>query len=469
MTKCHFFAPLVAIIAMTLLAGCQSIPPSPLGLESSLEALKSRDISPQPVRDYAQALSESRAGSEAPFDLADGLSLAETEAVALWYNPDVLISRLEADRAAAVAAASGLWDDPGLDLSGGEKREDPDGGDVDRSWISVASLSITIPLSGRPAAERQARSAEHQSALLAAAEQEWSILKALRAAWLDWSASVERLKVLDEHLVLIGQFADVARSLAEAGELDPGTARMFSIEFAQKQALRDSAALRDAGQRAGLLVLAGLLPDAPVTLQPSLGALIAVEAATLEPASIALSHPAVARLAAEYEAAEARLRVELRKQYPDLTLSPGYDKEGGESSITLGLGFMPIPVWNANKPGIAEAAALRDIARARAEGQVQQVLSEIAQAQARLAGAKALRDGLVHGAAPEADFQMTEAQALLRVGEADMGMVFQALTQAYGIKQELIGATLDEQLAFVELEALTTPSLSPVPVVETAP
>jgi outer membrane protein TolC len=400
--------------------------------------------------------------------VSDGLSLAEAEAVALWYNPDLRISRLEADRAAAVVANSGLWDDPGLDLSGGEKREDLEGGDVERSWISAASLSITIPLSGRAAAERQARSAEHQSALLAAAKEEWRTLKELRLAWLDWSASVERLKLLDEHLALLGQFAEVARSLAEAGELDPGSARMFSIEFAQKKAQRDSAALRGVGQRASLLALAGLLPDAPVTLLPSLGVPITSKAAEIDSTSIALRHPTVALLAADYEAAEARLRVELRKQYPDITLSPGFEDEQNESSITLGLGFMPIPVWNANKPGIAEAAAQRDIARARAEGKVQQVVAEVAQNQARLAGAKALRTGLVQGAAPEADLQMTEAQALLRVGEADMGMVFQALTQAYGIKQELIDVTLEEWLALVELDALTTPGFSQVPEVEVA-
>lgn len=457
-----------AVISMAVLSGCQSIPARPLGLETRLEALKTREIAPEPVLDYARTLAESSYDQPTPFDPADGLSLGEAEAVTLWYNPELRISRLEADRAAAMAGTAGLWDDPGLDLSGGRKREELDGG-IDRSWISAASLSITIPLSGRPAAERRAQSAAHHASLLNVAEQEWATLKTLRTAWLSWSASVERLKLLDEHLALLGQFADVARSLAEAGELDPGSARMFSIERAQKQAQRDSAALLDPGQRAALLALAGLLPDAPVSLQPSLGNAVSVRPLESDPAALALRHPAVVRLSADYEAAEARLRVELRKQYPDLTLSPAYEDERGESSVTLGLGLIPIPVWNANKPGIADAAAERDIARARAEGRLQQALGEVVQAQARLAGAKALREGLVQGAAPEADLQMTEAQALLRVGEADMGMVFQALTQAYGIKQELIDATLGEQLALADLEALTSPTLPASLKLEAAP
>ncbi len=457
-----------AVITMAVLSGCQSIPARPLGLKSSLETLKLREIAPEPVLDYAKALAGSTDREPPTFDAADGLSLSEAEAVALWYNPELRISRMEADRAAAQAGLSGLWEDPGLYLSGGRKRENLDG-DIDRSWISAASLSITIPLSGRPATERRARTAEHEAALRAAVEQEGSTLKALRDAWLKWSASVEVMKLLDDHLTLLGQFADVARSLAEAGELDPGSARMFSIERAQKQAQRDSAARLVPGQRAELLALAGLLPGAPVSLQPSLSLATAVEAADMEADAVALRHPTVARLAADYEAAEARLRVELRKQYPDLTLSPAYWDERGESSVSLGLGLIPVPVWNANKAGITDAVAERDIARARAEGKLQQVLAEVVQAQARLAGAKALREGLLEGAAPEADLQMSEAQALLRVGEADMGMVFQALTQAYDIKRELIDATLEEQLALTELAALTAPDFSPAPPVEGSP
>jgi hypothetical protein len=48
-------------------------------------------------------------------------------------------------------------------------------------------------------------------------------------------------------------------------------------------------------------------------------------------------------------------------------------------------------------------------------------------------------------------------------------MVFQALTQAYGIKQELIDATLGEQLALAELEALTSPTLPASLKLEAAP
>lgn len=469
MTKFNVTNSALTALAMMAIAGCQSIPTSPLALDSSLEALKTREIAPQPVLDYALALTKARASEGAPFDVDDGLSLAEAEAVALWYSPEVRVSRLEADAAAALAAASGAWEDPGFDLTRGQKRVDIDGGDIDRSWISAASLSITIPISGRPAAERAARSAEHQAALLASAEMEWSTLQDLRAAWLDWSASVEQLKLLDAHLALLEQFAAVAHSLSAAGELDPGNARMFSIELAQLRVQRESVALRDVGQRAGLFALMGLLPDAPVSLSASLASNSLVIDEEVEAEATALRHPSVARLAADYEAAEARLRLELRKQYPDLTISPGINEEEGESTISLGFGFVPVPVWNANRAGIAEAVAQRDVARARAEGRAQQILGDLARAHANFAAAKALREGLLQGAAPEADLQMTEAQALLRTGEVDMSTVFQALTQAYGIKQELLNAVLEEQLAETNLFAILHPLPSSSLVTEAAP
>jgi len=460
----------VALVALATaaLSGCQTMAPRPLDLESGLQAWKSREIAPEPVLDYARSLAAARGASPAEVD-ADGLSLAAAEAVALWYNTELRVSRMEAGRAAALAGAAGRWEDPGLDLAGGRKREEegPPAG-IERSWIRAGSLSITIPLSGRTGAARRALTAEHEAALLATAEREWQILLALRHAWLGWSATVADRQLLDEHLDLAAQFSQIARALADGGELDPGSARMFYIEEARKQAQRDGVALDEAAGRIEILGILGLLPDAPVTLLPQLQMETEVVPAHLNYEQAALRHPSVARLRAAYAAAEAHLRVELRKQYPDITLSPGYLREGDETSITLGLGF-PIPVWDGNRPGIADAAAQRDLARARGEGMLHSVINEVAQTEMRLAAARARRDGLAANAAPEVDRQMAEAQALLRAGEADAGMLFQAFTQAYEIKRELLEATLEEGLALAELEAFARPLPLGAPEEEVAP
>ena len=151
-------------ILLLAFSGCQTVPPRPLGLKSHLEALDSRALDIEPVRAYAQALASSEDGAtrSSEFDLEDGISLEEGEAIALWYNPTLRMERLVVARAEAQADVDGRWDDPALDLSRGRERESLYDGEkgrsvVERTWISAASLSITIPLSGRLAAARRAR------------------------------------------------------------------------------------------------------------------------------------------------------------------------------------------------------------------------------------------------------------------------------------------------------------------------
>lgn len=449
----HHLRCICALLVPAAISGCQSVPVRPLDLSASYQELASRDLAVQPVRDYATALTAARGGTDAPFDPADGLSLSEAEAIALWYNPSLRIARLEADRAGALADVAGRWSDPEIGFGGGRKWFD---GGIDPSWIGSASLSITIPISGRTGAERRARTAEHEAALLAAAESEWRTLLELRETWIRWSAVVQGTALLDEHLALVDPFTKAAGDLVQAGELDPGTARLFLIERGRKQALRDAAAFEEIRLRSELMRLMGLLPDAPATLVPEMRLADVNVQQTHSAEELARKHPEVARLGAEYAAAEARLRVEIRKQYPDITVSPDFSTERDESSINLGFG-LPIPVWNANRAGIAEAVAQREIARGRVEGAMLGVIAEIAQAEAGLSGARARRERLSADVAPEVDRQIEEAWVLLRSGELEMTSLFQILTQAYDVKQELLTAIAQEQSSSALILGLTSP------------
>lgn len=425
--------------------GCQNIPTHPLNPNTTYAELLNRDVNVQGILEFAAALSrEQYTTSEMAFDVRDGLSLHEAEAVALWYNADLRIARLEAERTGALADTAGLWDDPALELGGGRKWFNDA---IDPSWLGSASLSITIPISGRTGAERRARSAEHEAALLAIVESEWRTRIRLRELWLRWSEIEERTHLLDEHLTLIKSFAETAQELVQAGELDPATARLFLIERGRKQAIRDAATFQQARTRAQVMDLLGLLSTTPIQLDPGFPQSTTFPSTAEE---FALNHPAFKRLQAEYDAAEARLRLELRKQYPDLTLSPSFAEERDETAVVLGFGF-PLPIWNANRQGIANAFAQRETTRMRAESMLQSAASEFVRAEAGLGGARAHRERLIADVAPLVDRQIEESRALLRSGELDMGSLFQALTQAYDVKDELLVVHTEEQLSLVPL------------------
>ena len=472
---------MTAIVALA--TGCQHVPRVPLDLESYAAALAERPMEMTPVQAYAEALAKDRGQAVAEFDIADGVSLQEAEAIALTFNSTVRAARLEVEHAAAVAAASGRWDDPELGLVGGRKRVE--GGSrtreltvepnldsptlasygfrqeversIDKAWVRSASLSITLPISGRLAAERRAHEAGVEAALQRVAEAEWQTLLELRRAWLEWSAAEERTKLLERQMDTLAPFVEAADALRTVGELLSSDARLFAIEQGRLAGQLERTRHEVLALRSGIMRMLGLLPDAPLVLQPSLHIAEAIPAVDDLPGHVARSHPVVARLRAEYEVAEESLRVELRRQYPDLTISPLYTDERDETSLVLGLGF-PVPVWNANRLGIAEAAAARDMARARLEHTFEAILSDIAGTQARWEGARAQRIRLAEEVAPMVDAQLKEMEKLLRIGELELPLLHQTLTQSLEIKSELLDAAVSEQLAAATVSAALAPA-----------
>ena len=74
-----------------------------------------------------------------------------------------------------------------------------------------------------------------------------------------------------------------------------------------------------------------------------------------------LLHPAVMMKLAVFEATEQQLQIEIKKQWPEISLGPTVEHDGEWQG---GLAFgMTLPLWNRNRAGIASAESLRAEAR----------------------------------------------------------------------------------------------------------
>lgn len=467
------------LLGLLLASGCQHHARAPLELNQYLTEMESRAVGLGSIEEWAATLTLPRDVSLDDWDPADGLTLTAAKAVALAYNSAVRCARQEREHAVSVARVAGRWEDPELGVSGGQKRTEagsraaefsvePDPGaplassysfrreverTIDRAWIREGSLSITLPTSGRLQAERALSGSVVEAAERALAETKWRTLTDLQDAWLVWSAEQERLATLEEHLEALGVFVRIAEALREAGELIPADARLFAIEYARLAAEHAERKHLAAALRLDVLHRMGLLPDAPVTLVPALSVVDAGLDELPSAEAIVASHPQMARVRADYEIAEEALRVELRRQYPDITLSPAYSDERAETALTLGLGF-PLPVWNANRRGIAEALAARERARAAVESALEEILRDVAQAQQRFEGAHAHWRSLREEIAPMVDTQVAEVEAMLRLGEIELMMIHQTLDQALVTKRTLIDTHLTAQQAALRLAAV---------------
>ena len=448
--------PTLCLLA-AVLAGCQQYRPSPLDLGDHASRLSARDAAAPEVADYAARLATLGDAAPEPFDPRDGLSLREAEAVALFFNPELRVARLKAKVPLVGAKAAGRWEDPEVGIDGERILES-----VEHPWVLAGTLSFTIPLSGRLGAEKEKAEREAAVEQLRAFADERRVLAELRAEWLEWSVARERASLTRQHLSELGGVTERADRLRAAGELGPLDARLFQIESvkatARLHALEADALTAEGRLKARL----GLMPGADVSLVPSM-AVPAIQVPADDALVAALAgNPRVRVARAEYQVAERTLKLEVRRQYPDLKLGGGIGTDEGDERVLFGAA-LPLPLFNANRRAIAEARAAREVARAAAEGEYEQVAGEVAAARARYEGARVRVEYVERELAPLADRQVEDALRLGRAGEFEALVLLEAFKTAHEAKLEVLDARLDSALAQRQLGALLDAGVSATP------
>ncbi|MCC6951379.1 MAG: TolC family protein [Phycisphaerales bacterium] len=435
--------------------GCQSYERRPLDIAGHHSAFLARTPQSPEVRKFAESLVASAAGSDQgpiEFDPADGVSCTEAELVALVFNADLRLARLRAGVTRATAENAGLWEDPtiGVDLARVvESTPEP--------WKMFTSVGLTIPISGRLEIEKQRAVVEHAAELARVAQREWSVRMAVRRAWSEWSALDAQLATTRDFLSRVDQILAVVDKMEQAGEIARTESRLFRIEKATRAA--ELATLESRTREADLRLrqLMGMSPDAPLRfvatgIGPTRGAAThGTDASQLERRS-----PAMLVAAAEYEAAEKGLELEVRKQYPDLHIGPGYGREDGQDQVLLGLS-LPIPILNANRQRIAEARAQRDLAQIGVEATLEQAIAALRTAEVRLAAAVRRREVLESEIVPMADAQYADAREVARLGEVNTLVLLESLTRQQEAKVGLVEAARDEALAAIDLDEVLGP------------
>ena len=438
----------IALSLTCLVGACQSYRPAPLDLSAHWEAMESRDLSAPQVAEYAQRLSHSSTTAPVAYDPSDGLSLTEAEAVALFFNPQLRVVRLRASVAQVGAAEAGRWKDPALGIDAERIVES-----VDEPWVLGATLNFTIPLSGRLADERGLARAQGTIEELRALATERTTLAELRAQWVEWSAALERAAVTRQFIEELGRIAERGERLRQAGELDPVDARLLQIERAKQTArLRQHAADAQGGELR-VKALLGLVPAARVKLLPSLSVPEPEFPPDEQLPAVIADTPRLRVARAEYDFAERTLKLEVARQYPDLTLGGGYGTDEGDERVLLGA-TVPLPLFNANRRAIAEARASRDAARAAAGAEYEQVVGELAAARARLDGARERARYVEVELAPLADQQVEGVRRLAGAGDFNAIVLLEALRTAHEAKLEVIDARVAVGSAQLQIDAL---------------
>lgn len=484
------------VVLSLFFPGCRAYERRELDLNEYAKFWGGADLEVESVAEFSQWLVSAGGGDEEQtFDFSDGFSWWEVEWFALVLNPDVRMARARAKVPLVGSREAGWWPDPSLevevlrfanrgrDSDFGLERGSFDGvnagvlsglanglettppgyrrsaGDfVDDPWIVNASVRLTIPISGRLAAEKELRWREYESAHRRIVVEEWALITRVRRAWFEWSAAAQRLKLTHAYLDQLQAIAGMTDQLAAVGEMKPTDSRVLSIELRRRRAALLGLEGDEERKRFELLALMGFRPSAPIRFKPSMTVPWGQD--ELEPddgqSKLIDRHPRIRLAAAAYEVADEAYRLEIRKQYPDLDLGPSFSLEEGFSRAGLGLG-LPLPAWNRNRQGVAEAFEAREAARVEAEAVVQSVIGEWVRLRVDLDHASRRRAALFEEVVPVVDEQVADTRTLLDLGEVNVLLLRDALVASLETKLDLLDAELDRAVAAGTLVQMLDP------------
>jgi outer membrane protein, heavy metal efflux system len=343
-------------VSLVAISGCLSSESPELRPDEVLrDALAFRTPGPSPSGPAEGPL----AGFEGPDWRTGPASWAGLLDLLLARNPDVRAAR-ESSRALERAARSGgAWSD--IALEGGPTmalgKEPLYGGFV--------GLGIALPFGGRPGRSRALQEEKARAAVVELRSVALERAFDLRSAYLRALASASALRIASESAEWARKGALLARRIAEAGGAAAVDVQILETEERSARLAVLEAEDRLASDREDLAALLALPPAAI----PPLGALPGKlpGSSRIDPAglrgALPSSHPGLRRLEAAHRVAEKALRVERAGGIPDLEVGIEAESEpGGGTVLGLPLGWT-LPLWDANREGVAAAEA--DLASAR--------------------------------------------------------------------------------------------------------
>lgn len=446
---------IVFICTLLLLAGCASYTAKPIDAGVQQTALESRRLDAPELRQFIERAEGHTVGPWPPaaWDL-HSLTLA-----AFYFRPD--LDRAQAQRLAAEAAivTAGARPNP----TGGasfQRSDNPPAGAS--SWTNGLTLDIPVETAGKRDIRIEEAQQIARAARLRVAEAIWHVRSRVRASLLaayPTEALVRSQRDLQEQIerLIENRFAAGFASQPELTQARLALNRItLALQDTQKQRAENLARLAAAvGVPAAALTGTAIFYDA-FTHLPPLSALPPVEARR----QALLTRPDVLAALADYDASQAALQLEIAKQYPDISLGPGYTWDQGQVKWSLGLSLV-LPLLNRNQGPIAEAKARREEAavaflavQAKAIAEVDEALAGYGHAIQMLETADALLG----------DQQKTEraAAAAFQAGEADRLTWISARFETAAAQLARVNALSQAQQSLGRLEdALRRPAGTP--------
>lgn len=391
---------------------------------------------------------------------------------AFYFHTDLEVARAQWRVAEASALTAGARPNPSISFSPGY-----DGGIPGNysPWLIPVTFDVPIETAGKRGkriaeAEKVAESARWSFVTAA-----WQVRSNVRDSLLDFQMAGRRAVLLQKQFAAQTEIVKQLQQRLDAGAIARPELTTAQIALNKSQLDLSAAQAKRAAARSRLAQALGISLAAldDVKLEADFSTKVPAALTTADARSVALrSRADILGALADYAAAEADLRLQVAKQYPDLHLGPAYawnSGNAGDSQWSLGV-TLELPILDQNQGPIAEAEARRKLAAAKFVALQAQVSGAIDRAVAGLTAArKQLQTGATVLAAAEAQQKFVAAQVQagaaerldLSSAEIELNTVRLAQLDGEAELQSAIGALEDALQSPVDLLSAAIQKISP--------
>lgn len=289
-------------------------------------------------------------------------------------------------------------------------------------WLFGFTSDIPLDVGTRRSSRVATADLAALQALYDYGEAVWSVRMAIRKAVIDRTYAEQQVALAQSLLEIRRDRSAKLALRLRAGEDARPTALIAQVELATAERRLEDAKARQVQAGVALAKALGVAPPAVASLDISpVGAAPDVPRATDVAEwrmQAALSRRDVLRAVAGYDQAEAALRLQVAKQFPEVHVGPSYTWERGVTKLPFTLSLV-LPPYDLNRAAIAEAEARRSQAGRTLESVQAGALGAVDQADAALSAALSSLQLARSQDLPLAQRTRDSAQRSLAAGEID--------------------------------------------------
>ena len=345
----------------------------------------------------------------------------ELTASALYHHSKLDVTKAQLALANAQLETASQKQNP--TLGGSIARSNQANGDI-RPW--AYGLNVEIPIETAGKREIRIEEAQHLQAVASidVADAAWQLRSQLAKDLLRYHENIVRQQLLQQGISKHSDIISMLQKRVEVGTLSNTDMLTSKLLLQTKKHALSAETAKNQELIAVLAADAGLsldkfnqLPIKPLELEAGLEKQIAKQTELLNANALAklqekalLNRLDIRRSLAKYAAAEAKIKLEVAKQTPDIAITPGFIFDFGDKIWSLGFSSL-LNLLNKNTTLIAEATQLREIEGAQFEALQANIIGDLSVANARwLAAQDNLKQAKQQQAAQQAYMQKLNKQ-----------------------------------------------------------